>query len=137
MKFFYFSLCSAAWQAACLEGFILISRSRFSDAGKGIVIGIAVLGIALFLWRGIKSASSLASICFLPIILALGYILAFNLVGKMAFPGMLSYAHYSTLDTIEALLRVTTNLLFFYVAATALFSVLIWLLRKSNAQRIS
>jgi hypothetical protein len=130
MKFIYFSVCSAVWQAVCLEGFILISRSRFSDFGKPFVLGITTLGIALLLWRGIKNASSLFSVCFLPIVLALGYIFAFNFVGEVAFPGLLSYAHYSTIDTTEALLRVTTNLLLIYVPATALFFVLTQLLRN-------
>jgi hypothetical protein len=120
MKLVTFSIFGIILQGVWLVAFILISRTTFADLGKPIVISIACLSVAFLLWRGVRSTNSPTSLCLLPVVLAIGYIIAFHLVGMIGFPGLIRDIHTPYSEYLWSLLRVAVVLLFVYGAVTTL-----------------
>jgi hypothetical protein len=89
MKFAQFAILGTILQGAFLIAFILVSRGRFAGVGKPLVITLACLSVTLILGVGVRNAKDSTSLCLLPVMLAVGYVIAFHLVGEIGFPGLL------------------------------------------------
>jgi hypothetical protein len=120
MKLVQFSIFGMILQSVCLIAFILISRTTLADLGKPIVISLACLGVAFLLWRGVRNASGPTSLCLLPVVLAVGYIVAFHLVGIIGFRGLMRDIHPPYGEYLWSVLRVAVVLLVVYSIVTAL-----------------
>ena len=121
MRFFVFGILGLLVQGAGLAAFMLASRSSTAGFGKPAIIVITGLAIGTLLWEGVRRSKRILAVCLLPFTLALGYVLAFHLLGVLGFPGLLSDAWPPWLDFFLSVLRVTGNLLVLYGLTTALF----------------
>jgi len=83
--------------------------------GKPAVIGLVAILIALVIWASFKAISLWGSLLYLPALLAVGYVVAFHVVGVMAFHGLLRDSDLS-LNYFMSVFRVA-------VVAFALFAV--------------
>jgi hypothetical protein len=124
MKIVQFSIFSVVLQGLLLSAFILVSRTTFAELGKPVVICLAFLSVGLLLWQGVRRASDFKSLCLLPVILAIGYVLAFHLVGEFFFPGLLRDVYLPHGAYLWSVLRVTLVLFLGYGIATAISAVL-------------
>jgi hypothetical protein len=120
-------------QFALLATFVSISRSGFASTGKPVVLVVAVVALGLIIWSGVKRARKITHVLALPLVLALGYLVAFYSLGLIAFPGLLSDATRSS-DYIGSVLRVGTALLVIYAVATGLLYLFAKSLHRARHQ---
>ena len=73
MKLIQLGIFGIILQSVCLILFILISRTAFADLGKPIVITLSGLSVGFLLWSGVRNASGPTSLCLLPLVFAIGY----------------------------------------------------------------
>lgn len=123
MKLAWFSLVGVVLQGFFLVAFILISRSPVAGPGKPVVVLLALLSVALLLWHGVRRTADVRSLWLLPVVLAVGYVVAFHVVGALGFPGLLSSLDAPFGAYLWSVLRVTVALLVPYGIATALLAV--------------
>jgi FtsH-binding integral membrane protein len=121
MRLFVFGILGLLIQGAGLAAFMLVSRSSIADFGKPAIMVITGLAICTLLWEGVRRSKGILAVCLLPFTLAVGYTLAFHLLGVLGFPGLLSDAWPPSLDFFLSVLRVTGNLLVLYGLTTVLF----------------
>jgi hypothetical protein len=121
MRILLFGILGVLIQGAGLGAFILVSRSSIAGFGKPAIVVVTGLAICALLWEGVRRSKRIFTVCLLPITLALGYVLAFHLLGLLGFPGLLSDAWPPWLDYALAVVRVTGYLLVLYGVATVLF----------------
>jgi len=120
MKPIQFGIVGIVLQAVGLVAFILISNTGVSALGKPIVVGLTLLGVTLLLWHGIKQAKTRQAALFvLPALLALGYVVAFHVVGALGSPGLLRDMEF-TPEYLLSVSRVTAIVFLFYVVAAML-----------------
>ena len=124
MKLVQFGIFGIILQAVCLIAFILISRTTFAHLGEPIVISVGCLSVGFLLWRGVRNASGATSLCLFPIVLAVGYTIAFHLVGAIGFPGLMRDIYPPYGEYLWSVLRVTVVLLLVYGIITALLFTL-------------
>jgi hypothetical protein len=124
VKLFWFGVLGLLVQGVSLAAFMLVSRSSVAAVGKPAIIVIAGLVICTLLWEGVRRSKGILAFCLLPVLLALGYDVAFHLLGVLGFPGLLSDSRQPWLDYVLPLLHVTVTLLILYGLATALFFVI-------------
>lgn len=117
-------------QGAGLSAFIVISRTNIANVGGKIAIALTALGMGWLIWEGVRNARSKAEIFFLPVLLALGYVAAYHLVGLIWFPGLLSGFSLSGADYLKSVLMVLATVLLMYSTGT----LLIFLIRKRKAR---
>ena len=131
MKLLTSGILGVVLQGACLVAFVLTSRTSFADTRKPLVITLACLVVVLLLWRGVRNASNPASLCLLPVMLAVGYVVAFHLAGEVGFPGLLRDVHSPYSEYLGSVSRVTAILFFLYGIVT----VLLFALKQSISRR--
>jgi hypothetical protein len=100
----------------------LISRTGFATPGKPLVISMAILTIGLLLWNAIKNSTSWASLWPLPVVLAVGYVIGFFLVGQFVFRALLHDLYLINSFSGPSVLRVMLVLLLLYSLATILIA---------------
>jgi hypothetical protein len=132
MKLAFFAIVGLVLQGVGLTAFIVVSRSSFASLGEPVVIGVAGLAVCALLWEGVRKSKGLLALCPLPVLLALGYDVAFHLLGVMGFPGLLSDASQPWLDYFLSVLHVTGILIVAYGLVTALFFALSRGFRKTT-----
>lgn len=120
MKLIQLGIFGIILQSVCLILFILISRTAFADLGKPIVITLSGLSVGFLLWSGVRNASGPTSLCLLPLVFAIGYIIAFHLVGLIGYRGLMRDIHPPYGDYLWSVLRVAVVLLVVYSIVTAL-----------------
>jgi len=125
MKFLCFSVIGVAVQSVSLTVFILVSRAKFTDQGKPLVLGATALAMALLLWIWVRNEGYAVSLFLAPVALAVGYSVSFHLVGALCFPGLLNDFYAPFLDYFLSVLRVTANVFLLYWTVAAVFFVLI------------
>ncbi|MEN6544240.1 hypothetical protein [Parvibaculum sp.] len=118
MKLIRFGVMGIALQGMGLAAFILISRTSVATIGKPAVIGLTVVSVASLLWRSVTQAKTPTVIFLLPALLALGYAIAFHVVGVFGFRGLLRDAEFSV-DYLLSVLRVTGIVFVLYAIGTA------------------
>lgn len=121
MKLVSFGIFGLLIQGAGLAAFMVVSRSSVATLGKPAVIVITGLVVCTLLWEGVRRSKGILSACLLPVMLALGYTVAFHLLGVLGFPGLLSDAKQPWFDYSLSVLRVTGTLLVLYGLLTVLF----------------
>lgn len=121
MRLFRFGTFGLLVQGAGLAAFIVVSRSSIAVLGKPAVIILTGLAVCMLLWEGVRRSKQMLAACLLPLTLALGYDVAFYLLGLLRFPGLLSGAKELSLDYLLSLLYVTGTLFALYSVATVLF----------------
>lgn len=89
MRLFQLALLGFLLQLFGIGAFIEVSRTDVGVLGKPVVIGFVAILIVLMIWIGLRSISLRGALLYLPGLLAVGYIVAFHLVGIVAFPGLL------------------------------------------------
>src|SRR5271157_2741114 len=89
MKFLRFSVIGVVVQSVSLIVFILVSRTKFTDQGKPLVLGATALAMALLLWIWVRNEGYAVSLFLAPVALAVGFSASFHLVGVLCFPGLL------------------------------------------------
>jgi len=102
-----FSAIGVLYQSISLAAFIFVARTDFAYVGKRLVVGAAILTTALMVWIWIRSMQETRWLILAPASLAVGYSLAFHLVGVMFFPGLLAISIRHSLITLWQCLRVT------------------------------
>lgn len=95
MKIIIRGIYGIALQAVCLIAFIEISRTSVAEAGKPLVVFFSMLSVLLFIWSWLKNENKKSVLLLIPAVLAIGYIIAFHLVGLIAFPSLLADAGLS------------------------------------------
>jgi hypothetical protein len=103
-------------QAVCLIAFIEVSRTSIAGIGKPLVVLLSVLSVLLFLWNWLKNEKR-RIILWIPVLLAVGYSIAFHLVGLVGFPGLLADISLSA-DYAKSVLSVTAIMFGCYSIAT-------------------
>jgi hypothetical protein len=84
-----FSVIGVVYQSISLAAFMFVARTDFAFVGKPLVVGAAILATALLLWIWIRSIQKTLWLILAPAALAVGYSVAFQLVGFLFFPGLL------------------------------------------------
>jgi hypothetical protein len=120
MKLIKLSLAGALVQAICLALFVLVSRTRVATIGKPVVIGIAIAGIVYIIWRAATKLGNWPSLCLFPVLLGLGYIIAFNLVVAGGFRGLLQQVYAPDWDYFWMEIDIACLLTALYGIITAL-----------------
>ncbi len=118
MKLLSFGILGLFVQGAGLAAFMVVSRSSLAPLGKPIVIVITGLAVCTLLWEGVRRSRGILAVCLLPVVLALGYVVAFHLLGLLGFPSLLADARQPWLDYLLPLLHVTGTLFVLYGLAT-------------------
>jgi hypothetical protein len=131
MSVLMFGLIGLATQLALLAIFISVSRSAFASTGKPIVLVVAFVALSLIIWSAVNRTKKVTHVLALPPVLALGYLIAFYLLGLIAFPGLLSEATTSS-DYIGSVLRVGCALLVIYATATGVLYLFAKSLRRAR-----
>lgn len=129
MKFFQLTLAGFLVQGLGLIAFILVSRTNAAALGKPAVIALFMFAMLLMLWFSFKWISTRSSLIYLPGLLALGYVVAFHVVGMIAFHGLLSDWAFS-LSYLLPLLRTAAIVFVLYAIAAGI----IFLLKKASAR---
>src|ERR1035438_9385216 len=124
MKLVVFGIVSLLVQGGGLATFIVVSRMSIADEGKPAIIAVTGLAVCALLWEGVRRSSGVLSGCMMPALLALGYLVAFHLVGLLGFPGLLSDAREGSIYYLLDVLQGMGVLFVFYGMATALFFAL-------------
>ena len=119
-KLIRFSILGIALQGTSLLVFVLISRTNLAALGKPSVISLAGLSVGILLWRGVRNATDSTSLFLLPLTLAVGYIIAFHLLGVIGFAGLLTDLHSPYDEYFWSVFRVTVGLFLLYGIATVL-----------------
>ena len=114
-----FSAIGVLYQSISLAAFIFVARTDFAYVGKRLVVGAAILTTALMVWIWIRSMQETRWLILAPASLAVGYSLAFHLVGVMFFPGLLGDFYPPFLDYALAVLRVTGSVFVIFALGTA------------------
>lgn len=122
-----FGLIGLATQIALLGAFVSISRTRFASTGKPIVVVAAFIALSVLLWFGIDRARKMTHILALPLILTLGYLVAFYVLGFFVFRGLLAGGSAAYIGSV---FRVGCALLAMYSIATGLVYLLARSLKK-------
>jgi hypothetical protein len=130
MKFICFSVIGVVVQSASLTVFILVSRTKFADQGKPLVLGATALAMALLLWIWVRDEGYAVSLFLAPAALAVGFSASYHLVGALCFPGLLNDFYAPFLDYFLSVLRVTANVFLIYWIVAAVFFVLIRVWQK-------
>jgi hypothetical protein len=117
------------YQSISLAAFMFIAQTGFAELGKPLVVCATMLASALLVWIWIRSIEKAIWIFLVPAALAIGHTIAFNLVGLVFFPSLLSDFYPPFLDSAIAVLRVTGNVFVLFGIGTAL----IFLLQSSMA----
>jgi hypothetical protein len=129
MKLFKLTIAGFLIQALGLIAFILVSRTSVAAIGKPAVIALFTLALMLVLWFSFKWISTRSSLIYLPALLAFGYVVAFHVVGMVAFHGLLSDWDFS-LGYLLLLLRMAAIMFVLYAIAAGF----LFLLKKARAR---
>jgi ABC-type enterochelin transport system permease subunit len=121
-------------QAVCLIAFIEVSRTSVAEIGKPLIAIISALSMSLFLWGWLRNEERRRVQLLMPVLLAVGYSIAFHLVGLVAFPGLLADADWST-DYAKSVLSVTAVMFGCYSIATGFLCFL--LKRKLKMEKVA
>ncbi|MGD0736879.1 MAG: hypothetical protein ABR976_17235 [Terracidiphilus sp.] len=105
--FICFSAIGVLYQSISLAAFMFVARTGFAYVGKPLVVAAAVLTTALLLWIWIRSMHETIWLILAPVALAVGYSVAYLLVGVLFFPVLLGDFYPPFLDYALAVLRVT------------------------------
>jgi hypothetical protein len=118
MKIIWFGILGVIVQGIGLWAFILISPSSISQIGKPAVIALFLSSIILLLWWGIRHSAGWQVLC-LPVLLAIGYLVAFHALGAL-FKGLLRDISAPYFVYRVSLLRVFGILTLLYGFATGI-----------------
>jgi hypothetical protein len=124
IRFLCFSAMGILYQSISLAAFMFIAQTGFAELGKPLVVGAAILASALLVWIWIRSIEKAIWIFLVPAALAVGYLVAFHLVGVLFFPGLLGDFYPPYIDYALAVMRVTANVFVLYAIGTALLVLL-------------
>jgi hypothetical protein len=123
MKLVRFGIAGMILQGLGVAAFILICRTNVAAVGKPAVVGLTMVAVAMLLWFAIKQAKTWVVLLQLPVLLAIGYSIAFHLVGLLGFRGLLRDTEFSP-DYLLSVLGTTGILLVLYIiGATFLYFV--------------
>jgi len=131
MNNIYFGIAGTVLQSLCLAAFILISRTSFAQGGKLVVIGLTIVSVVMLLWYGVRRVKTRLNLFLLPVLLALGYSIAFHLVGVLGFHGLLMDWDIST-DYFMSVLRVTSMVFAMYSIVTAVLYLVNRAIQKNS-----
>lgn len=129
MTILQIGLMGLATQFAVLWAFVSISQTNFAATGKPVVVVFGIVALTLVLWFGVTRVKKRSHLLALPLVMALGYLVAFFTLGRFVFRGLLSGATGSV-DYAGSIFRVGCVLLVIYAVATALIYLLARLLRQ-------
>jgi hypothetical protein len=124
VRFLCFSVIGVLYQAVFLAAFMSVAQTEFAEVGKPLVVGATILSSALLVWIWVHSIKKTMWIILVPASLAVGYTIAFHLVGVALFPGLLSDFYAPFLDNALSVLRVTANVFVTYGIGIALIVLL-------------
>lgn len=119
LRFLGFSAIGVLYQSMSLAAFMFVSGTRFADVGKPLVVGAAMLSTALLVWIWVRSMQKKLWLISVPGALAIGYVVAFHLVGLVLFPGLLGDFYPPYIDYALAVLRVASNAFVLFGLGTA------------------
>lgn len=115
-----FSAIGVLYQSIFLAAFMFVARTDFANEGKPLVVGAALFIAALMVWVWIRSMQVSLWLILAPAALAVGFSVAYQLVGVLFFPGRLGDFYPPFLDYPSTGLRVTANVFVLYGIATGL-----------------
>ena len=112
-----FGVTGVVLQGLFLAFFILVSRSAIAVFGKPAIVGLAAIGMTFMLWQGVRKAKTLTSLLILPVLLSIGYVIAFHLTGVLGFSGLLRDWAFSV-DYLFSNIRIIVIVFVIYVIDT-------------------
>jgi hypothetical protein len=121
MKIFWFGILGLLVQGVGLAAFMLVSRLSDATLGKLTVVVITGLAVCTLLWEGVRRSKRILTVCALPFLLTLSYVVAIHLLGVLGFHGLLKDAWPPWLDYFLSVLYVSGILLVIYGLTTLLF----------------
>lgn len=121
MRLFLFGILGLFVQGMGLAAFVVASRSSVANFGKPAIIAITGIAVCTLLWEGVRRSKGFLAVCSLPLMLAIGYGIAFYLVGFFGFSGLLRGAGGASFDYLLSFLQVVGFLFFLYSVGTTLF----------------
>jgi hypothetical protein len=92
-RWLLFTVFGILLQALGIGLFSAVSRTNWSSFGQPIVLLGMGLSLFILLWRTLKKRRKARAIVVAGVCLAVGYVLAFHIVGAIAFPGLLRDLH--------------------------------------------
>lgn len=117
-------------QAIGLIAFILVSRSDTAGLAKQAVIGVTIVAMLLLLWMGVQHLTFGRRVV-LAGLLAIGYIITWEILGITFFPGLLKDFELLSLDN----LRASTQVALFVFLLYAIGSVVLSLIKRGRAEK--
>lgn len=123
MKYFVIGLLAVVIQCVGLSAFLVISTALSEGRlGGRIVIALTVFSMACLLWYGVRVTKTLRERILLPILCAMGYVIAYLLLGLTFFHGLMNGLAASPASYAKAVLSVLLVVCVLYAAGTVLFS---------------
>jgi hypothetical protein len=107
MRYRMFALTSIVLNSCLLSAFIVAARIDSSNLGKPVIITVGFASVTLLLWHALRDATHNNAVLVCPLLLALGYVIAFNVLGLLAFPSLLRDVAASLTDYLWSLVKVT------------------------------
>jgi len=123
MKLIRFGIAGFLIQIGALWAFILISRTDYAPFGKPLVIVLAIVALGTLLWHEVRKTPSYAPLCLLPLVLSLGYLVAFHLLGLIGFRGLMKDLQFD-IDYLWSILGVLVTVSLLYGIATTALALL-------------
>ena len=117
MKYFRIATLGISLQMAYLALFIVVAGRGGAELGKSVVIVLAALSMLVLLTHAgrLYSLGRTAMLCAL---LAIGFILAFHLLGLLFFPDLLRDADGWSIDYLISNAKVIATLFVLYFVTT-------------------
>ena len=118
-----FGIAGFLIQIGALWAFILISRTDYAPYGKPLVIALVILVLGTLLWHEVRKTPGCGRFCLLPLVLSLGYLVAFHLLDLIGFRGLMKDLQFD-IDYLWSILRALATVSFLYGIATLAFALL-------------
>jgi hypothetical protein len=107
-------------QAAGIAGYMVVSlRNPMATSGKTIAFAVIMVGVGALVWREMRRGASLGALLGVSGLLAVGYVVAFVMLGTFTFHGLLIGAEMSGRYAMT-MLRVGINVFVIYAIGTML-----------------
>jgi hypothetical protein len=119
MKVFYSAVLGFAIQAVGLGAFIVVAGGSWASPGKQLAIGATVVLMALLLFAANRPYVFWRSVV-ISALLALGYLVAYILLGLTFFRGLLSNVPGGWFEYSQSIIRIFGLLFIIYLAGSAI-----------------
>ncbi|HWZ58138.1 MAG TPA: hypothetical protein VNW46_04105 [Gemmatimonadaceae bacterium] len=123
MRYVWLFVIGTVVQAAGIAGYMVVSlRNPMATSGKTIAFAVIMVGVGALVWREMRRGASFGALLGVSGLLAVGYVVAFVVLGTFTFHGLLIGAEMSGRYAMT-MLRVGINVFVIYAIGTALLAL--------------